>query len=82
MVVLERALSSLGRSVNLRDGNLSSSYLCKYAALLASQGALSTAVSYLNNPTEVSVRVAIFLFFTSYLHFDSRKEKGIIFFIF
>lgn len=53
MVVLERALSSIGHPVSLKEGSSASSYLCNYVSLLASQGALLTAVSYLNNQAQV-----------------------------
>nr|XP_045605804.1 protein transport protein Sec31A-like isoform X2 [Procambarus clarkii] len=49
---LQRSLSTAGRQTNLSDGSTVSSLLCQYASLLAAQGALNTAVSYLNSATQ------------------------------
>lgn len=51
---LQRSLSSAGHTVNLSEGSTVSSLLCQYASLLAAQGVLKTAVSYLNSATQVS----------------------------
>ncbi|XP_045138808.1 protein transport protein Sec31A-like isoform X2 [Portunus trituberculatus] len=48
---LQRSLSCAGHSVNLSEGSTVSSLLCQYASLLAAQGVLRTAVSYLNSAT-------------------------------
>lgn len=50
---LQRSLSAAGRPTNLSEGSTVSSLLCQYASLLAAQGALNTAVSYLNSATKV-----------------------------
>ncbi|XP_042893279.1 protein transport protein Sec31A-like isoform X4 [Penaeus japonicus] len=52
IMVLQRSLAAAGRPVNLSEGSTVSSLLCQYASLLAAQGALNTAVSYLNSATE------------------------------
>ncbi|KAK3871526.1 hypothetical protein Pcinc_023333 [Petrolisthes cinctipes] len=49
---LQRSLSAAGRPTNLSEGSTVSSLLCQYASLLAAQGALNTAVSYLNSATK------------------------------
>lgn len=51
---LQRSLSCAGHTVNLSEGSTVSSLLCQYASLLAAQGVLRTAVSYLNSATQVS----------------------------
>lgn len=51
---LQRSLSCAGHSVSLSEGSTVSSLLCQYASLLAAQGVLRTAVSYLNSATQVS----------------------------
>lgn len=53
IMVLQRSLAAAGRPVNLSEGSTVSSLLCQYASLLAAQGALNTAVSYLNSATQV-----------------------------
>ncbi|XP_066981801.1 protein transport protein Sec31A-like isoform X44 [Macrobrachium rosenbergii] len=52
IMVLQRSLSAAGRTANLSEGNTVSSLLCQYASLLAAQGTLNTAVSYLNSATQ------------------------------
>ncbi|XP_037789128.1 protein transport protein Sec31A-like isoform X3 [Penaeus monodon] len=52
IMVLQRSLAAAGRPVNLSEGSTVSSLLCQYASLLAAQGALNTAVSYLNSATQ------------------------------
>ncbi|XP_068251113.1 protein transport protein Sec31A-like isoform X2 [Palaemon carinicauda] len=52
IMVLQRSLSAAGRTANLSEGNTVSSLLCQYASLLAAQGTLNTAVSYLNTATQ------------------------------
>ncbi|XP_042223332.1 protein transport protein Sec31A-like isoform X3 [Homarus americanus] len=49
---LQRSLAAAGRPTNLSEGNTVSSLLCQYASLLAAQGALHTAVSYLNSASK------------------------------
>ncbi|KAK8742241.1 hypothetical protein OTU49_001751, partial [Cherax quadricarinatus] len=49
---LQQSLSAAGRPTNLSEGNAVSSLLCQYASLLAAQGSLTTAVSYLNSATQ------------------------------
>ncbi|XP_071534263.1 protein transport protein Sec31A-like isoform X11 [Panulirus ornatus] len=49
---LQRSLAATGRSANISEGSTVSSLLCQYASLLAAQGALNTAVSYLNSATQ------------------------------
>lgn len=49
---LQRSLSAAGRPSNLSEGRTVSSLLCQYASLLAAQGALNTAVSYINSATQ------------------------------
>lgn len=49
IMVLQRSLSAAGRSANLSEGSTVSSLLCQYASLLAAQGTLNTAVSYLTS---------------------------------
>lgn len=51
-MILQHALTTAGRPVNLSQGSTVSTFLCQYASLLAAQGALSTAVSYLTTATE------------------------------
>lgn len=53
---MQRSLAATGRSANLSEGSTVSYLLCQYASLLAAQGALKTAVSYLNSATEVGLR--------------------------
>ncbi|KAK7080804.1 Protein transport protein Sec31A [Halocaridina rubra] len=52
IMVLQRSLSTAGRPANLSEGSTVSSLLCQYASLLAAQGTLNTAVSYLNSATQ------------------------------
>lgn len=52
---LQRSLSCAGHTVNLSEGSTVSSLMCQYASLLAAQGVLGTAVSYLNSATQVSM---------------------------
>lgn len=51
-MILQHSLTAAGRPVNLSQGSTVSTFLCQYASLLAAQGALSTAVSYLSTATE------------------------------
>lgn len=50
---LQQSLAAAGRPSNLSEANTISSLLCQYASLLAAQGALSTALSYLSSATQV-----------------------------
>ena len=52
VMVMQKALTAIGRLVNISEDGTVSHHLCQYASLLAAQGSLNTAASYLNSATE------------------------------